>query len=51
MNIKQNNTAIKICNTSNTIKGNKIIDILSFSVKRGKIFGFLGPSGAGKTTI
>ncbi|MEM0011039.1 MAG: ATP-binding cassette domain-containing protein, partial [Candidatus Bathyarchaeia archaeon] len=26
------------------------VDHISFSVKRGEIFGFLGPNGAGKTT-
>lgn len=28
----------------------KAVDGLSFSVKRGELFGFLGPNGAGKTT-
>lgn len=28
----------------------KAVDTLSFSVKKGEIFGFLGPNGAGKTT-
>jgi len=26
------------------------VDSISFSVKKGEIFGFLGPNGAGKTT-
>ena len=30
--------------------GRKALDGLSFSVRAGEIFGFLGPSGAGKTT-
>ena len=29
----------------------KAIDKVSFSVKKGEIFGFLGPNGAGKTTL
>lgn len=29
----------------------KVIDNISFEVKEGSIFGFLGPSGAGKTTL
>lgn len=29
----------------------KVLDGISFSVRRGQIFGLLGPSGAGKTTL
>ena len=28
----------------------RVLDGLTFSVSRGECFGFLGPSGAGKTT-
>jgi ABC-2 type transport system ATP-binding protein len=28
----------------------KAVDSVSFTVKKGEIFGFLGPNGAGKTT-
>lgn len=31
-------------------KGTRALDGISFSVKRGDLFGFLGPNGAGKTT-
>lgn len=31
--------------------GRKVIDRLSFSVKKGEIFGVLGPNGSGKTTL
>lgn len=31
--------------------GEKVIDNLSFSIKRGEKFGLLGPNGAGKTTL
>ena len=29
---------------------NKVVDSISFKVKKGEIFGILGPNGAGKTT-
>lgn len=32
------------------IGGKKIVNQLSFSVKKGEVFGLLGPNGAGKTT-
>ncbi|WP_313801910.1 ABC transporter ATP-binding protein [Cytobacillus sp.] len=37
-------------NVKKKIKGQEIIKGLSFSVKKGEIFGLLGPNGAGKTT-
>ncbi|MDI4645560.1 ABC transporter ATP-binding protein [Cohnella hashimotonis] len=35
---------------SKTIKGRKIIDNMTFDVRAGEIYGFLGPNGSGKTT-
>jgi len=32
------------------IRGKKIIKGISFSVREGEVFGFLGPNGSGKTT-
>jgi ABC-type multidrug transport system, ATPase component len=33
-----------------SLNGREILRSISFSVKRGDIFGYLGPNGAGKTT-
>jgi len=43
-------TAIEIKNLTKMYNGLKAVDNLSFSVKKGEVFGFLGPNGAGKTT-
>lgn len=46
-------TAAPVINVRNLVKkyGNlTAVDNISFSVKKGEIFGFLGPNGAGKTT-
>lgn len=34
-----------------SFNGLKAVNLVSFSVKKGEIFGFLGPNGAGKTTV
>ena len=41
---------IEVHNLSKSFKGKKIIEDISFNVKKGDIFGFLGPNGSGKTT-
>lgn len=41
---------IKTKNLTKTFDGFTAVDHISFSVKKGEIFGFLGPNGAGKTT-
>ena len=33
------------------VKGTKVLDNVSFKVKRGDIVGYLGPNGSGKTSI
>lgn len=41
---------IEVAELSKKINGRKIIDQLTFTVKKGEVFGLLGPNGAGKTT-
>jgi ABC-2 type transport system ATP-binding protein len=42
--------SIEIRGLTKIYKDVKAVDNLSFSVRKGEIFGFLGPNGAGKTT-
>ena len=42
---------IEVKNLIKKFDTKKVINEISFSVKEGEIFGFLGPSGAGKTTL
>lgn len=42
---------LQVKNISGGYEGRKIIENLSFSVKKGEIFGILGPNGSGKTTL
>lgn len=41
---------LEIKNVSKYYGKTKVVDNVSFDVKKGEIFGFLGPNGAGKTT-
>ena len=41
---------IELKHITKTFNGKKALSDISFSVSEGEIFGFLGPSGAGKTT-
>ncbi|GAA0738640.1 ABC transporter ATP-binding protein [Clostridium oceanicum] len=43
-------TIISMSNVTKDFKGKKALKNLTFNIKEGEIFGFLGPSGAGKTT-
>ncbi|HEX7733614.1 MAG TPA: ABC transporter ATP-binding protein [Ktedonobacteraceae bacterium] len=45
-----NDLMIEAVELRRTFKGNEAVKGISFSVKRGEIFGLLGPNGAGKTT-
>lgn len=44
------NNIIEMKNVTKQFKGKDALKRITFSVKEGEIFGFLGPSGAGKTT-
>lgn len=44
------NIAIKVTGLSKSFNGRRVVHDLSMQVKRGSIYGFLGPNGSGKTT-
>lgn len=43
--------AIKVYELSHAFKEKSVLENISFEIKKGEIFGLLGPSGAGKTTL
>jgi len=43
--------AIKTQNLTKAFSGNVVVDNLNLEVKKGELFGLVGPDGAGKTTI
>jgi ABC-2 type transport system ATP-binding protein len=53
--MNQDNLAIEVINLRKYFKTRfeiiKAVDGITFSVKKGELFGFLGPNGAGKTTM
>ena len=52
MNDRNNeNTTISFHHVSHAFANKQVLKDVTFSVKEGEIFGLLGPSGAGKTTI
>ena len=42
--------ALEVSHLTKRFGGRTAVDDVSFTVKRGEVFGFLGPNGAGKTT-
>ncbi|NQY81159.1 MAG: ABC transporter ATP-binding protein [Candidatus Caenarcaniphilales bacterium] len=48
--MNSNPLAIDVKNLSKSFAGKQVIKDVSIQVPRGKIFGFLGPNGSGKTT-
>ncbi|MFL6799942.1 MAG: ATP-binding cassette domain-containing protein, partial [Xanthobacteraceae bacterium] len=42
--------AIEVQGLTKSFKGRTVVRNLSMQVKRGEIYGFLGPNGSGKTT-
>ncbi|MDR2840452.1 MAG: ABC transporter ATP-binding protein [Paludibacter sp.] len=50
MNVAANNSTISATNLTKTFGNFTAVNNITFSVKKGEIFGFLGANGAGKTT-
>jgi ABC-2 type transport system ATP-binding protein len=50
LSTKDQQNVIEIYNLTKKYKDITAVDSISFTVKKGEIFGFLGPNGAGKTT-
>lgn len=49
--MKDDNAHLMLTNLSMQFGGLKAVNRLSFTVKKGEIFGLIGPNGAGKTTV
>ncbi len=46
-----NSEIVRVCNLSKSYKGKIALKDISLEVKRGEIFGLLGPDGSGKSTL
>jgi len=42
---------LKVINLNKSFGGLKVIDDVTFSLKKGELLSLIGPNGAGKTTI
>jgi len=47
---EKNSPVLRVKDLRKTIRGQAIVERISFEIQRGEKFGFLGPNGAGKTT-
>lgn len=45
-----NNEILKICNLTKEYNGTRVLNNISMTLEKGKIYGFIGKNGAGKTT-
>lgn len=50
MNKKSSQSIVVVKNLKKSYDGQTVVNDISFSVKKGEVFGILGPNGAGKTT-
>lgn len=46
----KNNDIINVVNLRKSFNGRVVVDDLNLHIKKGEVFGFLGPNGSGKTT-
>lgn len=51
VNVGKTLYTVKAENISHSFSEHQVLDKVSFQVKKGEVFGLLGPSGAGKTTL
>lgn len=48
--MSKSDSIVEVKDLTKKYSNKKVVDTISFSVKKGEIFGILGPNGAGKTT-
>ena len=50
LNIQGNGSLVEFCRVSKQYKDVRALNEVSFSIRKGDVFGYIGPNGAGKTT-